>query len=147
MKKTFTLASILVLPFISNAQSLSNLIGDQDISRGLLAALIMYLVGIFILTIMRSLQDYRLKLKMMEKGVSEKVIEQFLQPATPKDTKQQSIKWFLILAAVGLGLTIVNFTLPLGIHSVAIMAFSISLSFLGYYYFIRRSGNQDNQQP
>jgi hypothetical protein len=30
----------------------------------------------------------------------------------------------------------------LGFHSVAIMAFSISLSFLGYYFFIRKAGKQ-----
>ena len=142
MKKIITITSIIAIPFVSNAQSLTRLIGDEGVSRGLLVVLIMYLVGIFVLNIIKTIQDQKLKLKMMEKGVSEKVIEQFLQPTTPTDAKQQSIKWFLILAAIGLGLTIVNFTLPLGIHSVAIMSASISLSFLGYYYFIKRSGNQ-----
>jgi hypothetical protein len=41
---------------------------------------------------------------------------------------------------LGAGLMIVNYTQPLGIHSLAIMAFSISLSFLGYYFFIRQAG-------
>ncbi|HTI11329.1 MAG TPA: hypothetical protein VL832_22305 [Puia sp.] len=145
MKKIVSIATVLTIPFLSNAQSISSLIGDQDISRSMVAILVLYLAGIFTLAMIKAIQDYRLKFKMMEKGVSERVIEQFLQPATRKDAKQQSIKWFLVLAAIGLGLTIVNFTLPLGIHSVAIMAFSISLSFLGYYFFIRKSDQKGNE--
>ena len=145
MKKIVSIVTVLTIPFLSNAQSISSLIGDQDISRSMVAILVLYLAGVFTLAMIKAIQDYRLKFKMMEKGVSERVIEQFLQPATRKDAKQQSIKWFLVLAAIGLGLTIVNFTLPLGIHSVAIMAFSISLSFLGYYFFIRKSDNKGNE--
>ena len=145
MKKIVSIATVLTIPFVSNAQSFSSLIGDENISRSMVAILIIYLAGVFTLAMIKAIQDYRLKFKMMEKGVSERVIEQFLQPATRKDAKQQSFKWFLVLAAIGLGLTIVNYTLPLGIHSIAIMAFSISLSFLGYYFFIRKSDNKGNE--
>jgi hypothetical protein len=145
MKKIVSMAIVLTFPFLCKAQSISSLIGDQDISRSMVAILVLYLAGIFTLAMIKAIQDYRLKFKMMEKGVSERVIEQFLQPATRKDAKQQSFKWFLVLAAIGLGLTIVNYTLPLGIHSVAIMAFCISLSFLGYYFFIRKSGSGDTE--
>jgi len=65
-------------------------------------------------------------------------VEQFLQPGA-KDTKNQIIKWFLVLTGLGLGLTIISMTLPLGIHSMAIMSFSIALSFLGYYVFTKRT--------
>jgi len=44
-----------------------------------------------------------------------------------------------VLTCIGIGLLIIDATLPLGIHSVAIMAFSIALSFLGYFMYIRRS--------
>ena len=83
-------------------------------------------------------KDFRLKSKIVEKGVPDKVAEQLLH-ADHKDAKSQAIKWFLILAGIGLGLTIIDLTLPIGIHSVAIMAFSISLGFLGYYFFIKRT--------
>jgi hypothetical protein len=92
----------------------------------------------FILAIIKTILDFRLKSKMVDKGVSDKVVEQFLQPQN-RDAKTQAIKAFLILAGIGVGLTAINFTSPIGIHSFAIMAFSIALSFLGYFYFIKRS--------
>ena len=48
-------------------------------------------------------------------------------------------KWFAMLAGTGVGLTLVNYTMPLGVHSIAIMSFSIAASFLGYYLFIRKT--------
>jgi hypothetical protein len=91
----------------------------------------------FILAIIKTILDFRLKSRMVDKGVSDKVVEQFLQPQN-RDAKTQAIKAFLILAGIGVGLTAINFTSPIGIHSFAIMAFSIALSFLGYFYFIKR---------
>jgi hypothetical protein len=44
-----------------------------------------------------------------------------------------------MLAGTGVGLTLVNYTMPLGVHSIAIMSFSIAASFLGYYLFIRKT--------
>jgi hypothetical protein len=96
-----------------------------------------YLISWFLLSIIRGNLDYRLKSKMIDKGVNDKIAEQFLQP-TQKDTRSQTMKYFLLLAGAGLGLTIVSYTLPLGIHSLAIMVFSLSLSFLGYYFFMKR---------
>jgi len=66
------------------------------------------------------------------------VISSLLQTKTGED-RNINIKWFAILAGIGAGLMIVNYTMPLGFHSIAIMAFSISLSFLGYYFFLRLS--------
>jgi hypothetical protein len=43
------------------------------------------------------------------------------------------------LASTGVGLIIVYYTMPLDIHSWAIMAISISFGFLGYYFFLRES--------
>jgi len=126
----------------ASAQDIIHLPGGQSIDReftamlGTLAG--MYIVVSFILAVTRSIQEYRLKSKLIEKGVSDKVVEQFLQPG-PKDTRSQIIKWFMILVGLGVGLTIISMTLPLGIHSMAIMSFSIALSFLGYYFFTRKS--------
>ena len=138
MKKIGTIASILFIPIASNAQSIVQVIGDQELTRALAGILVMYLIGVFILIVIRSMQEQRLKTKLIEKGVSEKVIEQFLQPAN-KDPKNHSIKVFLVLTALGLGLTIITFTMPLGIHSIAIMAFCIAAAYLSFYFFIKQS--------
>ncbi len=145
MKKIATLSSILLISVAANAQGDFETFRDREFNFDFLHTTGV-LIGIFLFTsfflaIIRLFLDSRLKSKMIEKGVSETVVEQFLQP-TNRDSKSVAIKWFLILACIGLGLSLVNMTLPIGIHSIAIMAFSISLSFLGYYFFIKKANKQ-----
>lgn len=142
MKKFIPFLMLLLGTLGVCAQDIIHLPGGQSIDReftamlGTLAG--MYIVVSFILAITRSIQEYRLKSKLIEKGVSDKVVEQFLQP-TAGDTRSQIFKWFMLLTGFGLGLTLISMTLPLGIHSMAIMSFSIALGFLGYYFFTRKS--------
>ena len=100
---------------------------------------VMLSIMIFILAIMKKMIDYRLKNKIVDKGISESIASSILE-TTPHEGINTNIKWFAILAGIGAGLMLVNYTQPLGFHSLAIMAFSISLSFLGYYFFIRKAG-------
>ena len=140
MKKITTLVMIFSTPFILQAQSrnLGNgIFVDDEVFKVSASILVLYLFITFILAIIRSFLDFRLKSKMVDKGVSEKIVDQFLQPG--KDSKAQAIKAFLILAATGIGLAIINYTLPLGFHSIAILAISLSLAFLGYFYFLKQS--------
>lgn len=134
---------MLVAPLASKAQEIWELPGGGRMTSKVLEIsaiiLILYLGITFIITIVKSILDHRLKSQMIEKGVPDKIVEQFLQPAD-MDTKSQAMKWFLILAGLGVGLALINFTLPFGIHSISIMAFCLALSFLGYYFFIRQSG-------
>jgi hypothetical protein len=142
MKKLVTIAIIFFTPFVLYAQEDLRIGGGFNIKdeyfRIITAIFVLYLMITFILAIIKTILDFRLKSRMVDKGVSDKVVEQFLQPQN-RDAKTQAIKAFLILAGIGVGLTAINFTSPIGIHSFAIMAFSIALSFLGYFYFIKRS--------
>ena len=102
-----------------------------------------FVVGMFmyfIITIMKRIFEHRLKNKIVDKGISENIAHSILETKSTEDNKYANVKWFAILAGIGLGLTGVNYTQPLGFHSLAIMAFSISLSFLGYYFFTRSAG-------
>lgn len=141
MKKILSAVSIVLLPFLSLAQDMN--FGNEtrvssEFIRIAAMILVLYLLISFILTIIRSFLEFRLKSKMIDKGVTDKVVEQFLQPGS-RDIKTQAIKAFLLLAGIGVGLTAISLTLPVGIHSFAIMAFSLAASFLGYYFFILRS--------
>ena len=100
---------------------------------------VMLAIMVFVLAVLKKFFEYRLKNKIVDKGLNENITSSILQ-TTPKEGIHTNIKWFAILAAIGTGLMIINFTLPLGFHSLAIMAFSISLSFLGYYFFIMKAG-------
>ncbi|HEY4197118.1 MAG TPA: hypothetical protein VGM63_16365 [Mucilaginibacter sp.] len=83
------------------------------------------------------LLDHRLKNKLIDKGAPEHVVSQLLQPVV-NDNKTTTIKWFALLIGLGTGLFFVNYYLPLGIHSLAIMCFSLAASFLGYYFYVSR---------
>ena len=142
MKQVIIIATVLLLPFGVNAWHDNTLQEVADMPLAVIGIpaviLALYLILTFILTFAKSIMDNRLKARMIEKGVSDKVVEQLLQP-DGKDVKGQAMKSFLLLSGIGLGLTIINFFLPIGIHSIAIMSFSIALSFLGYYYFLKHS--------
>jgi hypothetical protein len=146
MKKIIT-ALLVLISVGANAQGSFETFNDRDFDFDLLhvtGVLIgIFLFTSFILAFVKLILDGRIKSKMLEKGVSENVVAQFLGPAG-RDSKSVAIKWFLVLVCIGIGLIIINLTLPVGLHSIAIMAFSISLSFLGYFYYIKRSQNQSN---
>jgi hypothetical protein len=119
--------------------------GDHELDRSVFnafaAIFVMLAIMGFILAIIKKIIDYRLKNKIVDKGISENIASSILQ-TTPHEGINANIKWFALLAGIGAGLMIVNYTQPLGFHSVAIMAFSTSLSFLGYYFFIRKEEKQ-----
>lgn len=143
IRKTIAIITIVFFPFVVKAQTIDLPWGgtiDSELIKIGASILVLYLLTVFILSIIRTILDYRLRSKMVEKGVSDQVVEQFLRPGN-KDAKTQAIKSFLLFLGIALGLTIINFTLPFGIHSIAIMAFSISLGFLVYFYYLKNSGN------
>jgi hypothetical protein len=93
---------------------------------------------VFILALLKRILDFRIKNRITEKGVSESLAASLLSEENGS-ARNASFKWFTLLAGAGVGLTIVNYTMPLGIHSLAIMSFSIAGSFLGYYLFVRQN--------
>ena len=143
MKKIITTIPVIFFAFTVNSQDNNNLQQntqlDHEVFNICATIFVVALFMIFILTILKRVLEYRLKNKIVEKGIVENVASSILQTGT-NENRHINIKWFAILAGMGAGLTIVNYTQPLGIHSLAIMAFSISLSFLGYYFFIKQSG-------
>jgi hypothetical protein len=138
MKKILSIAATMATPFVVNAQNNNNTSIDKEIFNACAAIFVVGLFMIFILLILKRSMDYRLKNKIVEKGIPENVISSILQK-NPKEDRNINIKWFAILTGLGAGLTIIYYTLPLGIHSLAIMAFCVAASFLGYFFFLRQS--------
>lgn len=97
-------------------------------------------IMVFILVLLKRILEHRLKNRIVDKGIDEQVAVSILKTNT-EDSKNTYIKWFALLAGAGIGLTIVNYTQPMGIHSIATMAFCIAFSFLGYYIFLKKSAN------
>ena len=142
MKRIITIATTIFATITANAQDDTPQQGmhiDMRVFDVCAQILAFALFMIFILTILKWVLEYRIKNKIVEKGIPENIVSSILQTNVPEG-RHINIKWFAILAGLGGGLMIVNYTQPLGFHSLAIMAFSISLSFLGYYFFIRQAG-------
>jgi len=138
MKKILSLVAIVATPFLVSAQNAGNSGIDGETFKICATIFVVGLFMIFILTIMKRILDHRLKNKILERGITDSVALSILQ-TNPNENRNINIKWFAILAGLGAGLTLVNFTLPLGIHSLAIMTFCIAASFLGYFFFLKQS--------
>jgi hypothetical protein len=143
MKKILSIAALIFTSTVINAQPETQSRDpylDREIFNVCATIFVVGLFMIFILTILKRLLEYRLKNKIVDKGIPESAVSSILN-LNNSENKNINIKWFALLAGVGAGLFIVYYTQPLGIHSLAIMSLSVAVSFLGYYIFVRQSGN------
>lgn len=141
IKKILSIGTVVAVPLVSSAQdtSVNPMIAiNEEVFNISATILVVILVMIFTISILKRMLEYRLKNKIVDSGITENIASALLQPDTQED-RTINIKWFSILAGIGTGLTIINYTLPLGVHSMAIMSFSIAFSFLGYHYYLSRS--------
>jgi len=142
MKKIITFVPAGFVAMAVNAQDNYPRINDgmsEEVFRICATIFVVLAFMVFILAILKGIFEYRLKHKIVDKGIPENIISSLLKDKG--EGRNINIKWFAILAGLGAGLTIVNYTLPLGIHSLAIMTFSIAFSFLGYFFYLKKSGN------
>jgi hypothetical protein len=81
--------------------------------------------------------EFRLKNKLIDKGMSEQ-LSAYLLNKNPKEKQNEAIKLAILFCGIGTGLIFTYLTAPIHIHSIAIMAFSIGLSYLVYFFYLRR---------
>jgi len=101
--------------------------------------LVIYLLSSFILRIIKQSLEFKLKNKILDKGATEPIVVQLMQPETKKEKRNYLLQWFFILAAIGVGFSAMSLSKPFGLHSLAIMAFSIAAGFGSYYFFTRET--------
>ncbi len=94
---------------------------------------------VFMLTLLiKYFLDFRLKNKLIDRGMSEQLTA-YLLDKNDREKQQEVIKLAILFCGIGLGLLLTYFTAPIHIHSLAIMAFSLGLSYLAYFLYLRRS--------
>ena|ERR1700722_6134650 len=105
-----------------------------DLIHVIVFILVIYLISSFILQLVRQNFDFRLKSKIVERQTEEHIVSQLVQPdkINPMNTLLQ---WICALIGVGIGFALISHTQPFGLHSLAIMAFSVAAG-LGVYYFM-----------
>lgn len=144
MKKFILVTGVMFASFAASAQEVPDYdpFRDREFLSDLIklstVVVVIYLLSTFLLTMIRLFMDFRLKNKMIDKGASEHIVNQFLQPQKT-DSRGTAIKWAIIVAGIGIGFTGMLLFPPFGIHSVMIMSFCVSLSFLCYYYFMKKT--------
>jgi hypothetical protein len=142
MKKLLSTATILVLAFAARAQDSFDPLKDRQLYFDILnicgVLTTIYLISSIIMRILRQHYNYRIRNRILDKGTEENIVRQLLQP-DKKENKNEILQWFFMLAAIGAGLTLVNLFRPFGLHSLAILAFSIAAGFGAYYYFSRQT--------
>jgi hypothetical protein len=138
MKKSLVIVALLFTALAANAQD--GQLMDREMMRVVAVLTVMVLIIVFILTFLRYILESRLKHRIIDKGITENLATSILQN-TKKDDKLQTIKWACLLASTGAGLMAVYYTLPMDVHSFAIMAFSTSIGYMGYYFFLKQSQN------
>jgi FtsH-binding integral membrane protein len=144
MKKAIIAAAMLTSTIVANAEDKQEPLITREVIFDLVhicaVVLIIYLISSFILQLIRQNLDYRLKSKIIEKETAENIVGQLIQ--SDKTNPVNSIlQWFCTLVGIAIGFTIMTFTQPFGLHSLAIMAFSVAAGLGIYYLFTRRNKN------
>lgn len=139
MKRSISILLFLFFSIIANAQPTYILSNDRGITtefmRSIFATIVLCIICGFILSLVRIILNDQLKRKMLEKGVPGEVIASMLPR---KNELTIAVKWFTILMAISIGLLIISFTSPLGIHSIIIMTVCVALGFWGFYLWAKR---------
>lgn len=94
-------------------------------------------LAFMLISVVRYFLDFRLKNKMIDRGMSEQ-LSAYLQSNNDQGKYNEVIKMAILFCGIGLGLTITYLTAPIHIHSLAIMAFSLGLSYLAYFFYLRK---------
>ncbi len=116
--------------------------GMDNMFEFLLPIGVLATIGASIGYLVKTMTDYRLKKKLIEKGLVSEDASSLVQE-TKRENKYSSLKWGLIILCGGIGMIIINFIdyyrdspLPFGV-----LAVSIATGFLLYYYLVKRMEN------
>src|SRR5688500_13722987 len=116
---------------------------DQGLRDVLMPIAILGSIGTSIILFTRTISDYILKKKMIEKGYVNEDTQAIFKRNTDEN-RYASLKWGLILLFAGLALVIMEFInydnespLPYGLFAVF-----VSLGFLIYYFLVKKELNQ-----
>lgn len=144
MKKAFLFGTFLAGSLATYAQDKPEPLVNRELLYSILNTcsliIVIYLIANFLVRIVRNNLDYRLKSKIVEKQTDEGIVRQLVHPEK-SNTMRTILQWFCTLLGIGIGFAIMAFTQPLGLHSLAIMAFSVAAGLGSYYYFGKKAND------
>lgn len=152
-KKIFITISFLLTGFIGFAQDIREthtlnydpdklkIIPDKVFEIGLPLLFIFMLLNT-IVSVLKNRAEHQLKLKMVDKGVSDEALTKIFKESNTI-AKLQPLKWFLFSLAISISLFIIHFTRNYlvnqsGYFAVGMFLLFISVSFFIYYNILQK---------
>lgn len=117
-----------------NTVAISN---TEHIGEIILPILGISFLAFMLVSLVKYFLDFRLKNKLIDRGMAEQ-LSAYLLNKNAQENQNEAIKLAILFCGLGLGLTITYLTTPINIHSLAIMAISLGLSYLVYFLYLRR---------
>lgn len=127
----------LLATFQAVAQNNSQITTEPNVEIILPILFISFLI-FMIVSLVKYFFDYRLKNKVIDKGMTEQY-SAYLFNNNGKDKQNEAIKLAILFCSIGLGLLLTYFSAPIDIHSLAIMALSLGLSYFAYFLYLRKN--------
>ena len=112
---------------------------DNNLREVLMAPAVLGSLGWAVYIFVKTMTNYILKKKMIEKGFVNDDTQAIFKNDSP-DYKYSSLKWGIILLFAGLALVLMEFipTSPDSPLPYGIAAVSVSLGFLVYYFIVKK---------
>ena len=116
----------------------SDILNNSGSIERLMPLFAITLVVVLVIQVTKLILESKLKNKIIDRGISEQLASSVLRNSAT-DKKEDSIKWAFLFLGLSGGLIVTYNTMPLHIHSIAIITFSLGVSFLAYYFFLKQS--------
>lgn len=113
-------------------------LASTSASEIVLPVLFISFLIVMLTSLVKYLLDFRLKNKLIDRGMSEQLTA-YLSAKNDREKQHEVVRVSILFLGLGLGLLLTYFTAPVDIHSFAIMAFSLGLSYLAYFLYLRRA--------
>lgn len=112
-------------------------LASEPIAGIILPILFIISLVFMLISLIKYFLEYRLKNKLIERGMAEQ-LSAYLLNKNDQEKQNEVIKLAILFFGIGTGLTMIYLTAPINLHSLAIMAFSLGLSYLAYFFYLRR---------
>lgn len=113
-----------------------------ELSNNIIPMVIFVALFYAVVTMFKTFFDYRLKSRLIDKGVSDESLPHYFLPDKPQSGLYESLKWGLVAAGLGMGLIIANYV-PVGLISVGVVVLFVAAGFIAYFMIITKRFNEN----
>lgn len=132
MKQRLIIAFSACMPTLAMAGENNSVFIDKEIFNICASIAVIGMFMGFILAVLKKILNHKIRSRLAENSVPDTVVAEFLRQES-SGGKIDAAKWAFIFAGLGLAGTFIHLTLPLGVHSLAILFFCLAASFGAFF--------------